>query len=129
MRPLNDAKAEVIAENVLKQNPEGFESTDDYVAPVVISNHIPEFRKVIFLNGRDPGLPLDFHYASKNHPLKTYKLLHGHEYNLQVEVIEHLESCSEPQYGYRRGMDGHPEMYIVSRKFLYQLRNAPTKAA
>lgn len=130
MRRLNDAKSEVIAENVLKQNPDGLPSTDDMVSePVVVAKQIPEYRKVQFLNGRDPGYPLDFHYASSTHPLKIYKLIHGHEYNLPVEIIDHLESCNEPQYGYRKGADGHPEMYVVSRKYIFQLRNVPKKAA
>ena len=130
MRRLNDAKSEVIAENILKQDPEGLQKTEDVqLDQVVITKHIPEYRTVVFLNGRDPGYPLDFHYASATHPLKLYKLLHGHEYKLPVEIIEHLESCNEPQYAYRRGLDGHPEMYIVSRKYIFQLRNPPKKAA
>lgn len=130
MRRLNDAKSEVIAENILKQDPEGLQKTEDVqLDQVVITKQIPEYRTVVFLNGRDPGYPLDFHYASATHPLKLYKLLHGHEYKLPVEIIEHLESCNEPQYAYRRGLDGHPEMYIVSRKYIFQLRNPPKKAA
>ena len=130
MRKLNDAKSEVIAENILKQNPEGFESTDDNIhAQVVVTNHVPEYRRVVFINRRDPGYPLDFHYASKTHPLKIYKLLHGIEYNLPVEVIEHLEGCAENQYAYRKGLDGHPEMYVSGRKYIFQLRNPPKKAA
>ena len=130
MRRLNDAKSEVIADNILKQDPEGFKKNEDVnLDKIVISQHVPEYKNVVFLNGRDPGYPLDFHYASATHPLKIYKLLHGHEYKLPVEVIEHLESCNEPQYGYRRGMDGHPEMYVVSRKYIFQLRTPPKKAA
>jgi len=130
MRVLNEAKSQVIAENVLKQNPEGLEQIDmDVNSKIVISKHIPAMRRVIFLNGRDPGYPLDFHYASATHPLKIYKLIHGQEYNLPEEIIEHLESCAEPQYAYRKGLDGHPQMYIESRKYIFQLRNAPRKAA
>lgn len=130
MRRLNDAKSEVIAENILKQDPEGLQKTEDMqIDRVVIAKQIPEYRQVVFLNGRDPGYPLDFHYASATHPLKIYKLLHGQEYKLPVEIIEHLEGCNEPQYGYRRGLDGHPEMYITSRKYIFQLRTPPKKAA
>jgi hypothetical protein len=129
MRRLNDAKSEVIAENVLQENPQGFQSTEDLInEKVVIAKHIPEYRKVVFINGRDPGYPLDFHYSSKTHPLKIYKLLHGKEYDLPVEIIEHLESCSEPVYAYRRGLDGHPEMYVVSRKYIFQCRT-PAKSS
>lgn len=125
---LNNAKSKVIAENVLKQDPEGLEKTEDAVNErIIISQEIPKYRKVVFLNGRDPGYPLDFHYSSGTHPLKIYKLLHGHEVELPEEVIEHLESCSEPVYAYRKGLDGHPQMYIESRKFIFQCRNAPKK--
>lgn len=129
MRRLNDAKSEVIAENVLKENPEGLPPVDHAkIEKVVVAQHIPEYRDIVFLNGRDPGYPLDFHYSSKTHPLKIYKLIHGSQYKLPLEVIEHLESRSEPVYGYRKGMDGHPEMYILSRKFFFQCRNAPRAA-
>lgn len=127
---LNDAKSEVIAENVLKENPEGFPPVDHTtVEKIVVSRNMSEYRDVQFLNGRDPGYPLDFHYSSKTHPLKQYKLLHGHNYKLPVEIIEHLESRSEPVYGYRRGADGHPEMYVTSRKFIFQCRNVPRNNA
>lgn len=130
VRRLNDSKSKVIAQNILKEKTEALPDYEEHVrSPIVIAKHIPEYRNVVFLNGRDPGYALDFHYASKTHPLKQYKLLHGFEHNLPVEVIEHLEGCSEPQYGYRRGMDGHPEMYVISRKFIFQLRNPPKKVA
>jgi len=129
MKRLNDEKSAVVEENHLKENPEGFSDELPPVNQVVIAKHIPEYRKVQFLNGRDPGYMLEFHYCTGTHPLKQYKLHHGHEYNLPVEVIEHLESCNQPIYSYRAGADGHPEMYISSRKYLYQLRNTPRKAA
>jgi hypothetical protein len=125
MRKLNDAKAEVIAENVLQENPEGLPPVDHKsMEKIVIAKEIPKMRKITFLNGRDPGYPLDFHYSSKTHPLKIYKLLHGHDYELSEEVIDHLESCNEPQYAYRKGMDGHPQMYVESRKYIFQCRNS-----
>lgn len=130
MQRLNDSKAEVISENLLKQNPEGFESTNDLdLNRIVIAKHIPKYRKIVFLNGRDPGFPLDFHYASATHPLKIYKLIHGIEYDLPEEVIEHLESRAEFKYAYRKGLDGHPEMYVESYKYIFQCRNAPKRAA
>jgi hypothetical protein len=126
VRKLNDAKSEVIAENILQENPEGLPKVDhSKVDKIVVAKYIPEYRDITFLNGRDPGYPLDFHYSSKTHPLKLYKLLHGQNYKLPIEIIEHLEGRSEPVYGYRKGLDGHPEMYIVSRKFLFQCRNVP----
>jgi hypothetical protein len=132
---LNEAKSELIQEEILKENPEGLPETSprDLGIPdengIVISAHVPEMRRIVFLNGRDPGYPLEFHYHSKTHPLKQYKLLHGHEYDLPVEIIEHLEGCNEPQYAYRNGPDGHPEMYTKSKKFIFQCRNAPRKSA
>lgn len=130
MRPLNDAKSAVIAENILKQNPAFLPSTDDaFEQKVIVTNHIPEYRRVVFLNGRDNGFPLDFHYSSKTHPIKIYKLLHGQEYDLSVEVIEHLEACREPIYSYRKNMAGHQEHYISSWKYLYQLRNVSNRVA
>lgn len=127
IRRLNDAKSEVIAANVLKQNPEDYAEA---AAPqVVVMNHIPEYRKVIFLNGRDPGVALHFHYASKTHPLKNYTLYHGFEHELPVEVIEHLESCAENQYAYRKTAQGEIEQFVNSKKYIFTFRNGPRKAA
>jgi hypothetical protein len=135
---LNEAKSEVIQEEILKESTEelpeaspnelGIPDDDGIVAASVVSK-IPEMRRIVFLNGRDPGYPLEFHYHSKTHPLKQYKLLHGHEYDLPVEIIDHLEGCNEPQYAYRNGPDGHPEMYTKGKKFIFQCRNAPKKTA
>jgi len=130
MQKLNNAKSEVIAKNVLEENPEGLPPVDhSQMNKITVAKYVPEYRDIVFLNGRDPGYPLDFHYSSKTHPLKIYKLLHGQSYKLPVEVIDHLESRSEPVYGYRRGLDGHPEMYKISEKFIFQCRNVPRKAA
>lgn len=120
---LNDQKAEVIAQNHLVQNPEGLETIVDQVAQVVIANHIPKMRKVVFLNGRDPGYPLDFHYSSKTHHLKHYTLYHGKEHDLPEEIIDHLENCAEHQYAYRvNPSSGHPEMYTKSLKYIFQCK-------
>jgi len=128
-KALNEAKAEVIAENILQENPEGLPPVDhEQLDKVVVAKEMPKYRKIVFLNGRDPGFPLDFHYASKTHPLKIYKLLHGQEYDLPEEVIEHLESCNEPVYAYRKGADGHPQMFIESRKYIFQCRTPQRKA-
>ena len=122
---LNDAKSAVIAEKHLDS------STEDYDpnAALVMSNHIPEYRRVVFLNGRDNGYPLDFHYSSKTHPVKIYKLFHGREYDLPVEVIEHLEGCREPIYSRRIGANGLNEDYISSYKYIFQLRNVSKSVA
>jgi hypothetical protein len=127
---LNDAKSEVIEENILKENPEGFEPTDSKdPEQIVIAKGIPEYRKVIFINNRDPGYPLDFHYSSKTHPLKLYKLVHGQEYELPVEIIEHLEGCREPQYAYRKNLAGFQEHYVSGYKYIFQCRTVHKKAA
>lgn len=118
-RRLNDASSQVIQEEILKQNPKGLPDESG----IVIATQIPEYRNVIFINQRDPGYPLEFHYASGTHPLKHYKLLDGKEHTLPVEVIEHLESCAERQYGYRKGMDGHPEMFTKGLKYIFTFRN------
>ena len=83
---------------------------------IVIVNEIPKFEKVIFRNQRDPGYPLEFHFASKNHPFKMYKLIDGHSYNLPHEVIRNLESCRENIEKYRRNSEGIPEVYVAGYK-------------
>lgn len=121
-KKLNDASVAVVEENILKENPEGFPNT-----AVVIANEIPEMRKIVFINNRDPGVALQFHYSSKTHPLHQYTLYHGFEHELPVEIIEHLESCAEPQYAYRKNPEGHPEHYVKSHKYIFQCK--PVKKA
>lgn len=115
---LNDAKSEIIEENILQENPEGLPDSSG----IVLSKHVPKMEKVIFLNGRDPGYPLEFHYHSKTHPLKKYCLYHGKEHDLPQEIIDHLENCAECQYGYTQGPDGHPKMYVKSLKYIFQCK-------
>jgi hypothetical protein len=118
------ASSEVIERNILQESPEGLpplkDAKDD---ELVIAATVPQYRRVQFLNGRDPGQELMFHYHSKGHPLKHYTLFHGKEYDLPVEIIEHLESRAEKQYGYRAGPNGHPEMYTKGYKYIFQCRN------
>jgi hypothetical protein len=115
---LNTKPSEFIEENILLENPE----TLPEFQPVQVVREIPKMETIIFRNDRDPGYPLEFHYASATHPLKQYKLIHGATYTLPIEIIEHLERCCLPIYGYRRGVDGHPEMFTQSQKFLYQCK-------
>lgn len=126
---LNDKGSEYIEQNILKESPEGLPpcATVPESDQIVIAKRVPEMRWIQFINGRDPGYPLDFHYHSATHPLKHYTLYHGKEYHLPVEIIEHLESCAERQYGYRQGVNGHPEMYVKSLK--YNFRCQPVKKA
>lgn len=116
---LNNLKSEVIQENILKENPEGLPDSDG----IVVAKSVPEMRRIQFINGRDPGQELTFHYASATHPLKHYTLFHGQEYDLPVEVIENLESRAEPVYSYRKGPSGHPEHYISSYRYIFSCRN------
>src|ERR1700754_3122853 len=124
---LNSKGSEYIQENVLKENPEGLPAcaTVPKEGEIVVAKYIPEMKKISFINGRDPGYPLEFHYHSATHPLKSYTLYHGKEYTLTQEIIDHLESCAERQYGYRVGINGHPEMYVKGLK--YNFRCQPVK--
>ena len=130
---IGQSKSEVVQEEILKQNPEGLpEASADFVSPdseIVISNVIPPHRRVIFVNNRDPGYPLEFRYHSKACPLKAYTLFHGQEVDLPEEIITHLEGLGEMQYGDRIGPGGRHERFVSGKKFYYQLRNAPKKAA
>jgi hypothetical protein len=83
---------------------------------VVVINEIPKFESIIFRNQRDPGHVLEFHYSSKTHPFKQYKLIDGHKYDLPLEVIKNLEQCRENIEKYRRNADGVPEIYIAGYK-------------
>jgi hypothetical protein len=86
------------------------------VDEIVITHEKPQYESVIFRNQRDPGYPLDFHYASKTHPFKIYKLIDGHQYQLPTEVIKNLEKCRENIHKYRKNGDGLPEIYIAGYK-------------
>lgn len=83
---------------------------------VVIAHEIPHVETIIFRNQRDPGYPLEFHYSSKSHPFKQYKLIDGVRYTLPLEVIRNLESCRENIEKYRRNSEGLPEVYVAGYK-------------
>lgn len=83
---------------------------------VVFAAEIPSYEPIIFRNQRDPGYPLEFHYASKTHPFKQYKLIDGQKYDLPNEVIRNLEQCRENIEKYRRNSEGIPEVYIAGYK-------------
>ena len=83
---------------------------------IVIANEIPRVESVTFRNQRDPGHVLEFHYSSKTHPFKQYKLIDGQKYDLPHEVIKNLESCRENIEKYRRNSEGIPEIYIAGYK-------------
>lgn len=113
---LNNAKSKVIEDNILKENPDGMSGVIPKVVPVKV---MPEMETVVFRNDRDPGVMHEFHYHSATHPLKHYKLYHGKEVTLPVEIIEHLENRKIPLYAYRPGPDGHPEMYINGYRYYF----------
>jgi hypothetical protein len=123
---LNHLPKDVIEKEVFKENPEGIAPIKESV--IAIATEVPRMETIIFRNDRDPGIPLTFHYASKTHPLHHYTLYHGQEHTLPVEVIEHLENCAVPLYAYRKGVDGHPEMYCNGKKYNFTCK-AVRKAA
>lgn len=84
---------------------------------VVIIEQMPHIEHIVFRNQRDPGYPLEFHYASKTHPFKSYKLIDGQQYDLPYEVVKNLEGCREHIHKYRKNMEsGIPEVYIAGYK-------------
>lgn len=83
---------------------------------VVAVHETPRFEKVTFRNQRDPGYPLEFHYSSKSHPFKQYKLIDGAQYDLPFEVVKNLEGCRENIHKYRKNSEGIPEVYIAGYK-------------
>jgi hypothetical protein len=119
---INKAKSKIIEDNFLQQDPDGIAETK--ALPIVaVVKEMPKMETIIFRNDRDPGMPLEFHYHTKTHRLHHYKLLHGKQYTLPLEVIEHLENRCIPIYGYRQGADDHPEMFIKSYKYQFTCKN------
>lgn len=122
---MNNCSSEVIEKNFLEQNPDI--PTEQ---KVVIAKEIPKMEKVVFMNNRDPGITLHFHYCSKTHPLKHYDLIHGQTYDLPIEVISHLEgtnqhdpyACHERRYGRRMRQDGLSENYINGYRSYFQCK-------
>jgi len=123
---LNDQSKEVIEKNFLQECPDTQPEN-----LVVIAKEIPKYEKIVFVNNRDPGCALYFHYSSATHPLKHYTLMHGLEYELPVEVIQHLEgqkpndlySCHSRIYGTRKNYEGLPENYVSGYKPYFQCRS------
>lgn len=123
---LNDANSAIIEDNILKENPEGLNPD----APKVqVVKKMPKMERILFRNDRDPGVMHEFHYHSKTHHLAHYKLYHGQEYTLPLEIVEHLEDRKIPFYAYRKGPDGHPVMYISGYKHMFTCKVVRDKAA
>jgi len=96
---------------------------------VHIASQIPEEQEIIFINNKDPGETLEFHYHSKTHPLKHYKLIPGQKRKLPVEVIKHLEgqSDNDPYSCHRREyeekfVDGFSQLFVRNYVSYYQCR-------
>lgn len=123
---LGDSSVATVNANILLENPEGVDNN----LKVVVADHIPETRRVVFNNQRDPGQPLSFHYHTATHPLKMYTLYHGKVHELPAEVIEHLESCAECiyEYGFNPEKDGR-DTYIKGKRHYFSFRTAPKQAA
>jgi hypothetical protein len=86
------------------------------VGKIVLDKEMPKLEKIIFRNQRDPGYPLEFHYSSKTHTFKQYKLIDGEAYTLPLEVVRNLEQCRENIEKYRHNSKGIPEIYIAGYK-------------
>ena len=122
---LNNAPQAIQDENFLLENP------DIPVEQVVIvAREIPKMETIIFMNNRDSGVTLHFHYASKTHSLKHYDLVHGQRYTLPVEIIQHLEgqhehdpyACHQRLYGRRMKEDGISETYVNGYNSYFQCK-------
>lgn len=120
-KKVQEASQELQEKNWLSENLEELGIPTEK-KPVVIAAEIPKTEEITFINNRDPGVPLYFHYHSKTHPLKHYTLMHGCKYTLPVEVIRHLEgetendpwSCHTRKYSRRMREDGVSETYPSS---------------
>lgn len=127
---LNDKSGEVIERNFLQETPDCLPTEQK----VVIAKEVPSYERVIFVNNRDPGCALYFHYCTKTHPLKHYTLMHGLEYDLPTEVIKHLEgqnkndpyACHSRIYSERKNYEGLPENYVSGYKPYFQCRTVRT---
>lgn len=62
----------------------------------------PEKRKMvkgIFKNLESPGVGVSFSFRVYKEAIKTYNLIHGGEYELPIEVVEHLnKNCGHKKY-------------------------------
>lgn len=83
---------------------------------IVVVKEMPHVEWITFRNQRDPGQPLEFHYASASHPFKIYNLIDGKKYQLPLEVIRNLERCRENIEKYRKNDQGIPEIYVAGYK-------------
>lgn len=127
IKKLNNESKEVLEKNFLAEYPDTLPVENQiYMTP-----EMPKSERIVFINNRDPGCALYFHFCSKTHPLKQYTLMHGLEYDLPVEVIKHLEgqneydpySCHSRMYSERKNYEGNPENYVSGYKSYFQCRS------
>jgi len=124
MKKINEGSKEVIEKNFLQEEQELPNTT------VHVYKEVPQTAKGIFINNRDPGVALMFHYSSKTHPLHHYTLYHGQECELPLEVINHLEgmnsfdpwSCHRRMYGKRTLPDGSSEIFENGYQSYFQFK-------
>lgn len=116
---LDDCSKDVIEKNHLQEFMDEDLGIPTDEKPVIVATEIPKMETILFINNRDPGVPLMFHYHSKTHPLKHYTLVHGMKYTLPTEIVRHLEgevdsdpwSCHTRKYSRRMKEDGISETY------------------
>jgi len=123
--------AKIISEGTAKAGTNLLLDNEEMPAELVVhvAKEIPKMREIIFINNKDPKEMLEFHYHSKTHPLKHYKLLPGQRYTLSEEVINHLEgqsandpySCHKREYA-ERMVGGMTELYVTNYVSYYQCR-------
>lgn len=131
---LNDCSKATIDQNFLEEQPEI--PVNEKVHVHSASQPIPKMETIVFMNNRDPGVTLHFHYASATHPLRLYDLVHGQQYTLPVEVIKHLEgqnewdqwACHQRLYGKRVKQDGTTEPYVNGYKSYFQCKSVRAAA-
>lgn len=122
-RKLEKSKEE-IEKQLLKEHREEEALLDVVVEEkIVVSTKMPEYRRVVFVNQRDPGVMMSFHYKSKTHALKHYDLVPGVEYDLPVEVIEHVENCGYPLYGKEEMINGMQKRPVIGYKYHFAFRS------
>ena len=63
------------------------------------SDYLGQEIEVEFNNLENPGLTLEFTYGTTKN-FKRYVLLDGAKVKLPEKVVQHLESCGTPLYGY-----------------------------
>lgn len=126
---LGELSKDTVEKNFLQENPEI--PVNEKIVVHAASQPIPKMETIVFMNNRDPGTTLHFHYASKTHPLRMYDLIHGQQYTLPVEVIQHLEgqrefdpwACHSRMYGQRRKADGTTETFVNGYKSYFQCKS------